>query len=101
VNHLLHWSDSVGKWFAGLSLFGAAMQEQALAYSAALTAILATLLPHILKSYRDYRSEKRAEDTADLNRQEYELALRERYRLEERAKILADRIKEIEGDDVP
>lgn len=99
MNHLLGWSDSSGKVFAGLSLFGAAVQEQALAFSAAFAAILATMLPHALKSYREYRAEKRAEDTADLNRKEFEAALRERYRLEERVKFLEERVRELEGED--
>ena len=101
MNHLLPWFDGVAKGLAGVSVIGAITQEKAVAVSAAIAAVLATLVPHLIKFYRDVRAAKRIEDTADLDRRELEKSLRERYRLEERVKSLEERIAELNAARCP
>lgn len=98
MHQLIAWSDGTGKAFALLAFVGAAIRDQALAISAAAVAVLVTVVPHAIRAYQAIRAAKRTEDTADLDRKEFESALRERWRMEERVKYLEERIRELEAE---
>ena len=92
MHHLLSWTDSAAKTAAGFSVWAWVSGSPDLAGVSAAAAILATLIPHAIKAYRDMRAAKRTEDTADHDRRDLEQAIRDRVRLDERTKILEEEL---------
>lgn len=85
LNNVLGWFDGLGKTAAGFSLYAAATDSNTLAIGSAIIAVIATLVPHLVKAYHDYRAAKRVEDDAD--KTQLELAQLRRLRIQHETKI--------------
>lgn len=83
---VLGWFDGLGKTAAGFSVYAAATDSSTLAIGSAIVAVIATVVPHLVRAYHDYRTVKRIEDDAD--KIQLELTQLRRLRIQHETKIV-------------